>query len=59
MPQVPKAAGTNYHKLGDLKQQESGLPWSPVVRTLPSNAGDLGSIPDHGIKILHATQHSQ
>ena len=57
--QVPKAAGTNYHKLGDLKQQGSGLPWSPIVRTLPSNAGDLGAIPGHGIKTPHATWYSQ
>ena len=30
-----------------------------MVRTLLSNAGDLGSIPGHGKKILHATWCSQ
>ena len=28
----------------------------PVVNTLPSNAGDVGSVPDRGTNILHATQ---
>ena len=27
---------------------------SPVIKNLPSNAGDVGSIPGYGIKILHA-----
>ena len=30
------------------------FPGGPVVKTLPSNAGDEGSILDHGIKIPHA-----
>ena len=29
------------------------LPGSPVVKNLPRNAGDLGSIPGWGTKILH------
>ena len=30
------------------------FPGSPVVKNLPSNAGDLGSISDWGTKIPHA-----
>ena len=30
------------------------LPGGPVVKNLPSNAGDMGSIPGRGIKIPHA-----
>ena len=30
------------------------IPGGPVVRTLPSNAGDMGSIPGQGTKIPHA-----
>ena len=29
----------------------------PVGKTLPSNAGDAGSIPGQGTKIPHATGH--
>ena len=29
----------------------------PVVKTLPSNAGDTGSIPGQGTKIPHAAGH--
>ena len=31
------------------------FPGSPVVRTLPSNAGGAGSIPGQGAKIPHAS----
>ena len=31
-----------------------GLPGGPVVKNLPSNAGDMGSIPGGGTKIPHA-----
>ena len=31
-----------------------GLPGSPVVKTLPSNAGGVGLIPGWGAKIPHA-----
>ena len=31
------------------------FPGRPVIRNLPSNAGDLGSIPGQGTKIPHAT----
>ena len=30
------------------------FPGSPVVKNLPSNAGDAGSIPGRGTKIPHA-----
>ena len=30
------------------------VPGSPVVKSLPSNAGDTGSIPGQGTKIPHA-----
>ena len=29
-------------------------PGGPVVKTSPSNAGSVGSIPDRGVKIPHA-----
>ena len=43
------------------------FPGGPVVKNLPSNAGDIGSIPGRGTKIPHAvgqltareTQHSK
>ena len=31
-----------------------GLPWGPVVKNPPSNAGDTGLIPGQGTKIPHA-----
>ena len=31
------------------------FPGGPVVKNLPSNAGDAGSIPGQGTKIPHAT----
>ena len=35
----------------------SGIfPGDPVVKNLPCNAGDVGSIPDRGTKISHATE---
>ena len=32
------------------------FPGGPVVKTLPSNAGGMDSIPDWGAKIPHALQ---
>ena len=32
-----------------------GFSGGPVVKPLPSNAGGVGSIPDQGAKIPHAT----
>ena len=37
-----------------LKKYNRDFPGSPVVGTLPSNAGDMGSIPAQGGKIPHA-----
>ena len=37
-----------------LKLLIQDFPGSPVVKTLPSNAGDVGSIPGQGTKVLHA-----
>ena len=33
-----------------------GFPGSPVVRNVPSNAGDVGSIPGHRTNIPHASE---
>ena len=35
------------------KKQSWDFPGNPVVKSLPSNAGDTGSIPDQGTKIPH------
>ena len=35
------------------------FPGSPVVKTLPSNAGGLSLIHGQGTKISHATQYGQ
>ena len=37
------------------RSQTLDFPGGPMVKTLPSNAGDMGLIPDWGTKILHAT----
>ena len=39
------------------KWAERDFPGSPVVKNLPSNAGDVGSTPGQGTKIPHATGH--
>ena len=31
------------------------LPCGPVIKNLPSNAGDMSSVPSQGTKIPHAT----
>ena len=38
-----------------LKSNEWDFPCGPVVKTLPSNAGDVGLIPGWGTEILHAS----
>ena len=38
-----------------LKRQRRDFPGSPVVKTLPSNAGHVGSIPGQGAKIPRAS----
>ena len=35
------------------------FPSGPVVKTLPSNAGGMGLIPDRGAKIPHAVGRGQ
>ena len=43
-------------KLRSSKQYGGDFPGGPVVKTSPSNAGGVGSIPVRGAKILHASQ---
>ena len=43
--------GANTHKPG-LRD----FPGGPVVKNPPCNAGDVGSIPGQGTKILHAVE---
>ena len=45
--------GTN--TLRSLKEGLRDFPGGPVVKNLPSNAWDAGSIPSQGTKIPHAT----
>ena len=40
--------------LKNLKSDKWGLPSGPLVKTLPSSAGDAGLIPGRGTKIPHA-----
>ena len=37
-----------------LRKLFRDFPHGPVAKNLPSNAGDMGSIPDQGIKIPQA-----
>ena len=39
---------------GNQKIPRGDFPGGPVVKNLPSNAGDVGSIPGWGTKIPHA-----
>ena len=40
--------------MGALKKETTGnFPGSPVVTTLPSNAGGVSSIPGQGAKVTH------
>ena len=39
-----------------LRKLFRDFPHGPVAKNLPSNAGDMGSIPDQGIKIPQAMQ---
>ena len=41
--------------MGESKVICGDFPGGPVVKNLPSNAGDTGSIPGQGTKIPHAT----
>ena len=42
------------HTLPVIEQMGRDFPGGPVVKNLPSNAGDVGSIPGRGTKIPHA-----
>ena len=42
------------HLIQPLKTKNTGFPVAPVVKTLPSNAGHVGSIPGRGTKIPRA-----
>ena len=46
---VPPQAESKFTLPGDF-------PGGPVVKNLPSNAGDTGSTPGQGTKIPHATE---
>ena len=39
---------------GDWEERVGDFPGGPVVKNLPSNAGDLDSIPNQGTKISYA-----
>ena len=42
-------------RMAIIKRSTRDFPGGPVVKNLPSNAGDVGSITGQGIKIPHAT----
>ena len=46
---------TDIHAYRPAKKAIGTSPCGPVVKNLPSNAGDTGSIPCRGTKIPHAT----
>ena len=39
-----------------IKKKKRDFPDGPVVKNLPYNAKDMGSIPGQGAKIPHATE---
>ena len=62
-----KSVPKSLHPETEKKRHLEDFPDGPVVKNLPSNAGDIGSIPGWGTKIPHAvgqlaereTQHSK
>ena len=52
---IPSWLQTRFRKEETFKAIKGDIPISPAVKTLPSNAGDVGSIPGLGAKILHAS----
>ena len=48
----------NYINYTSIKKKKRNwdFPGSPVIKTSPSNAGGVGSIPGRGAKISHASQ---
>ena len=45
----------SHHRGGNRNQRRGTSPNGPVVKNLPPNAGDVGSIPGRGTKIPHAS----
>ena len=39
-----------------VKKNKQDFPGGPVIKNLPCNAGDVGSIPGQGTKIPHALE---
>ena len=44
------------YNLNDLKMNKRDFPRGPVVKNLPSNAGDEGLIPGQGFGLPHTTE---
>ena len=44
------------HREPYLISYDMAFPGGPVVKNLPCNAGDVGSIPGQGTKIPHVTE---
>ena len=54
---LKKEKGRNIHTISHSSKTNSrDFPSSPVVTTSPSNAGDVGLIPDRAAKIPYALQ---
>ena len=49
-----KIKAREFSKLENLKTNTRNFPGGPVVKNLPSNAGDLAAIPSGGTKISQA-----
>ena len=54
-PTLTSCGCCNKH-MGGLKQKWMDVPGGPVMKSLPSNAGSMGSIPGQGVKTPHAAQ---
>ena len=50
----PQAKNFTVFNLVNTRLTVGNFPGGPVVKNPPSNAGDVGSIPDRGTKIPHA-----
>ena len=44
----------HFYLSSSIKNAMGDFPGGPVVKNLPSNAGNVSSIPDQGTKIPHA-----
>ena len=56
---LPESHSLRHYKKVRLRIRNRDFPGGPVVKTLPSNAGGVGSIPGWGTKIPHAVGCSQ